>query len=414
MKKVFIFSITAVLLLSCASKSKPIVNIPLMQAVEPVKNEPSNPYDFEKRIPESQVIRKSLISFGKTYQRVYSDSDVIGISAGSEMLSVLKNDEIGFTMPYCSGLALNTVYNGVKVAGLDALLYNNSRIEVFSAEECASIGVYKRLLKGGMELIKGYVIEWEGSKAALRNIYNGDILFNDDTGIPIVAAGVMKGKPALLQNNGYLLTYNPSFKAFSLESRLPSGYEYIYHSEGLFYGTLLDKGKFFVLSADDVKVSDETGCKASPFSVSGLCGSVLITDKEKFHDVPQGDAFAAGKGVYMVLQKGNLNIYYLVTEWQRFISMSFSIPKPCSYKNDVYYKSFSGSVFKMSKGLESVSGGIPNGCSYKNTVLNQGNFYCGGKECGKFSSRIKSSEDAVMFRRIEDNKIYYYFENIEK
>lgn len=414
MKKILVIFVTCFFITNCADKSKLITNIPLMQAVQPVKAEPSHPKDFEKSIPQSSMIRNSLVSFSKSYQKVYSDNSINDMAAGKDMIAVLKDNEIGFTMPYCSGLALKEKYNKVRVYGYEAAVYNGGHIDVYSAKECASVGVYKRVLNGSVEIIPNYIIEWVGQTAVLRNSYNGEILYHGDTGIPIAAAGYIKGMPALLQNNGYLLIYNNKLKSFVISGQLPSGYNKIYHQEGRFYGTLKDKDKFFVIDNETVKISDETDCTVSSHSISAMCGSTLITDKEKYHDLPKSKDFAASSTTFITLENSNLQIYYLETMWQRFLSMSYNKkPKVCRVNDTIYYQSFSGAVFKQSKKKEEQVASFPKKCNYKNIVLNYGDFYCNGKVCGKFSSPIKNNHKAVMYRRIENNTIYYYFDNLE-
>lgn len=413
MKRLFLISFILLFLTNCAEKQQIIKNSLLLQAATPVKSEPSHPKDFEKSIPESSMIRNSLVSFKKSYQKVYSDSGVNDIAAGKYMISALKDNEIGFTMPYCSGLSLKEKYDRVRVYGYEAVIYNGSYMDVYSAKECASVGVYKRILNGGVEIVPNYIIEWFSSQAVLRNSYNGEILYKGDTGIPVVSAGFIAGKPALLQNNGYLLIYNEKLKSFVIYAQLPSGYNEIYHQEGIFYGTLKDNNKFFVLDNDSLKVSEEINCKVSSHSIAAICGNTLITDIEKYHDLPKAKDFAATSTSYLTLDNKNLQIYYLETLWQRYLSFNFAAPKACVKNKDIYYKSFSGKIYKQSKGIEEEVPSFPKNCNYKNIVLNYGEFHCGSKVCGKYSSPIKNNHQAVMYRRIEDNTVYYYFDNLE-
>lgn len=412
-KSVLITACIVLLLYGCAEKQKVITNGQLLQVVSPVKAEPSNPKDFEDKIPESSMMRNSLINFSKTYQRVYSDSNVTSMAAGKDMIAVLKPDEIGFTIASCPGLYLKHSYENVKVYGLEAVIYNGSHVDVYSAAECASVGTYPRMLNGSVEIVPNYIIEWAGSQAALRNSYNGDELYKGDTGLLIQAAGYVNGAPVLLQENGYLLTYDKNMKAFVLTGQIPSGYNEIYHSEGRFYGTLKDNKKFFVLDNDTVKISDNTDCTASLYSVSGLCGTTLITDSQIYHDLPVKDKFASTSTTFITLDKSNIQIYYLETVWQRFLSMSYEMPKACVAGNVLYYKSFSGNMYQNIKGKETKISVMPKKCSSKNIVLNYGEFYCSGKKCGRFASPIKNNSEAVMYRRIEDNTIYYYFDNLK-
>ena len=153
-------------------------------------------------------------------------------------------------------------------------------------------------------------------RASINNVLFFCFLFlarnHNDTGIPVVSAGFIAGKPVLLQNNGYLLIYNEKLKSFVIYAQLPSGYNEIYHQEGTFYGTLKDNNKFFVLDNDTLKVSEEINCKVSSHSIAAICGNTLITDIEKYHDLPKTKDFAATSTSYLTLDNKNLQIYYVL------------------------------------------------------------------------------------------------------
>lgn len=417
MKRLLLLSALLIIISGCAhTKVVRVDNIPLMKAIEPVKVEEADPYKFERSMPSSSMTLNSLISFSKTYPRVYSDDGVLSMGAGSDMLAVLKENEIGFTMPLCSGLVLKKRFYHIRVYGYEAAVFNEERIEVYSARECAMYGSYQRLLRGGVEIIPGHILEWEGSRAVLRNSYNGKVLFNGDTGIPILSAGMIDGRPALLQNTGYLLLYNQEMKSFTLLNQLPSGYDKIFHSEGSFYGTLLKNGKFFIMDAKDAIVSDEENCEASAFGLAGRCGSKLLAGKKIYRDLPDGQFFTANKKSYATLnEEGNFNIYYLDVVWQRFLSMNYTIPKACVSEGALYFKSFSGNTYKIHKGKESKVSSIPENCRYTGVYIKNGDFYCGGrKPCAVFSKIVNKDKNTQMMRRIENNTIYYYFEKIKK
>lgn len=417
MRRLLLLPVLIMILSGCVyTKVVRVDNIPLMKALEPVKVEEAEPHVFERSMPSSSMTLNSLISFSKTYPRVYSDDGVLSMGAGSDMLAILKENEIGFTMPLCSGLVLKKKFYHIRVFGYDAAAFNEERIEVYSAKECAMYGSYQRLLRGGVEIIPGYILEWEGSKAVLRNAYNGKLLYNGDTGIPILSAGMIDGRPALLQNTGYLLLYNQDMKSFTLLNQLPSGFDKIFHSEGNFYGTLLNSRKFFIMDSKDAIVSDQTDCEASAFGLAGKCGNVLIAGKKIYRDLPEGQFFTANKKSYATLnEEGNFNIYYLDVVWQRFLSINYSMPKACVSEGALYFKSFSGKTYKIHNAKESEVSSIPENCRYKNVYIKNGSFYCGGrKPCAVFSKRVNKNKNMQMMKRIENNTIYYYFEKINK
>lgn len=406
----FLFIIFLFTISGCAGKSKSSkINNDFIKATEPLKTDLNVRNDFEKNMPKSSITLGSVVSFNKAYQRVYSDSNVVGVAAGKKMLAIINKDEIGFSLTSCFALSLSKSYDYVKVYDYNAIAISKSEYEVFSAFDCVSYNSIKRELKGGIELVGDYVIEYEGQIAQLKNYKTKKLLYNHDTGYNVIAAGAVNGKPAILQANGYLLLFDFDLKAFTLISQLPTGFNEIYHYEGIFYGTLDHDNKFFVMDTQGYTISTETNCKASLFSASGLCGTTLITNNTKYHDIHGTDFFAAGMTNFLDFKEsGELNIYYLDIMWEKFMSIK-SKPEVCSYNKKLYYKSYSGN-FRLTKGVESTIKSIPKGCSDEFVKLKHGKFICRGKFCGKYADIVNQNATHYMLRREENNSYYYYFE----
>ena len=405
----FLFSVSG-----CATKGKVVKreNPEFLKATEPLKTDNNIRIDFENNMPKSKITLSSVVSFNKTYQRVFSDSNVVSVAAGKKMLAIINKDEIGFTLPSCSALSLTKPFDYVKVYDYNAIVISKTEYEVYSAFDCVSYNTMKRVLKGGIELVGDFVIEYEGQFASLKNYKTKVEYYNHDTGYNIIAAGVVDGKPAILQGNGYLLLFDFDLKAFTLVNQLPTGFNEIYHYEGTFYGTLDEDNKFFVMNNQGYAISDENHCKPSLFSASGLCGTTLITNNTKYHDLHGTELFAAGMNTFLDFREnGDLNIFYLNVMWEKFMSIK-SKPEVCSFNKKLYYKSYSGN-FMLSRGVETKIKSIPPKCSDEFVKLKHGKFICRGNFCGKFSEIVNKNSTHYMLRREENNTYYYYFEPIK-
>ncbi len=399
----------ALALTACAAKKAPEPNTGLIKAAEPETPAEAGPEDFEKTMPSSSIIRQSLIIFENTYSRVYSDDGVINAAAGDSMAAVLKPGEIGFTMPMCSALVLDGDFTDIWVSGYDALVYGSSRLDYYSAYDCVRYSSLKKALRGPAVLAGGFLMEWEGSKAVMRDARTGGIIFNGDMGSPVASAGKIGEKPVFIQSGGYIMAYNESAGAFAIEGTFPLDFASLAYAGGVFYGTL-KTGEFFTIGDSESNITPYKGCVLSRSSPYAMCGGLLTGGGEEYAGLPQAAAFSSGAGLYLTVKDGNLNIYSLKNSWQRFVSFGYEMPSACrDGSGAVYFKGFSGKAYKIFKASETAVDKIPEKCSAKGVSLENGRFICGGKECGLFAEKINSDDAGTMYRRIEDGKRYYYF-----
>lgn len=414
--KIIYLLIFSVVLSSCAVKSKSVQSqnpLPLMKAPDPVEVSVSDPAEFEKSVPTSVILKKSLFVFENTYPRIYSDDGVLAIAAGEKLLAALKEDSIGFTMPYCSSLVTGGGYNGLKVEGYGALIYGRDKIALFSAEECVRFALHKRKLRGEVALIGDRVVEWEGSKVFLREALSGKTLFDGETGLAVATAGLINGETVLVHYNGYITYYDVQAKAFAFKGSFPVEFEALRFSEGKFYGIKKGTKEFFILTEKDAELTQYTDCVLSPSSPYALCGERLAGQGKSYDGVPKATDFTANGSFFADLKVGIMKVYSLQPSWQRFIKFDFDLPAPClDETGDVYFNNFSGEVIKLSKGVESPGEKRPDKCDGKSVKIKNGEFLCKNKPCGVFAEKIMQSGGDTMFRRMENGKRYYFFNDL--
>lgn len=408
--------ILAVVLSSCAVKGNMVQRpnpLPLMKAPEPVEISVSNPVEFEKSIPSSSILKKSLFVFENTYPRIYSDDGVLAVAAGEKLLAALKEDSLGFTMPYCSSLVTGGGYDRVKVEGYGAIIYGRDKIALFSAEECVRFAVHKRKLRGEVALIGDRVAEWEGSKVFLREALSGNTLFDGETGLAVATAGLINGETVLVHYNGYITYYDVNAKAFAFKGSFPVEFEALRFSEGKFYGIKKDTKEFFILTEKDSELTAYTDCVLSPSSAYALCGERLVGQGKSYDGMPKASDFAANGSFFADIKVGIMKVYSLQPVWQRFIKFDFDLPAPClDEAEDVYFNDFSGEVIKLSKGIQSPAEKRPDKCNGQSVKIKNGEFLCKNKPCGVFAEKIMQSGGDTMFRRTENGKRYYFFNDL--
>lgn len=407
---IFIFILTA-----CAGKqvSTPVIPLPLMKGADPIEIPSASPLEFEKSIPSSSILKKSLFVFENTYPRIYSDNGVLAVAAGQEMLAVLKEGVIEFTMPYCTSLVTKGDYNKIRVDGFIATVYSQSQIRLFSGKECAAFGTYKRLLRGEVAFLLGYVIEWEGSKVLLRDGQTSKVLVDGDMGLHIATVGTFGNMLLLVHSNGYVTRYDVDAKAFVFNDPFPIKFDFIYYSERMFYGINSETKNFFMISKMDYEFTQYKNCIISNTSPYALCGDRLVGFGKIYDGVPKSTFFTASGALFADLNAGNLNIYTLTNSWQRFLRLDYELPAPClSADGSIYFNNFEGGVVKLFNEEQVAVEKRPDVCDVKSVAIKDGEFLCKGKPCGVFALKILSSGGDSMFRRIENGKRYYFFNDL--
>ena len=409
MKKLLALFIS-VFLVSCGGKSVVSSNEELANASKQETSLKSSlPEDFEKAMPSSAIIRSSLIIFENTYSRVYSEDNVLDAAAGSKMAAVLKAGDVGFTMSMCSSLVLDGSFSNVGVSDYNAVVWSSSRIDFYSAFDCARYASFKKAFPGKAVIADNKIIEWQATKAVIRDAYNGSIIFNGDTGGNIVTAGKIGDKLVIVQDNGYVMSFRDEIKAFAIDGRFPIDFLKLSYADGMFYG-VLKSGEFFTSDHTKTNITPYKNCILSNSSPYALCDGILTNGEEEYIGVATASKFSAGGGLYIVLNDTTLNIYSLKNSWQRFVSFDYSMPKGCIDNNgQLYFTGFSGKSFQVSESGETLADKIPEGCDVSKVTVNNGKFVCSGTECGTFSERVLSDSESVMYRRSEDGKVYYYF-----
>lgn len=386
----------------------------LMRAAAPVEIPSADPADFEKTFPKSFIMKKSLFVFENTYPRVYVDGGVKAAAGGEKLLAVLKEGAVEFTMPYCSSLVAKGDFTNIRLEGFIATVYGPLGISLFSAEECARFAVHKKLLKGEAAFIAGKLIEWEGSKAVLRDAVSSKILYEGDTGLQIATAGNIDDTVVLVHNNGYITYYDESSGSFALQGSFPVKFNALRYAEGKFYGVDALTGTFFVVTEGNGEVTAYENCRLSFSSPWAFCGGgLLVGFDRRFEGLPEFKSFVAGAQLYAGIDKENLNVYSLKNSWQRFLVPDYQLPSPCMGENGaIYFTGFGGGIYRYSNSKETAAEKRPDKCDAKGVILKGGDFLCGGKKCGLFAEGINKEGEDVMFRRIENGKRYYFFNGL--
>ncbi len=391
--------------------SPEIVEVDIMAVFEPKSTPSENPSDFETTIPSSTLLRQSLIVFEQSYPQTYSDNNVLSVAGSKSMLAVLKTNQIEFTMPTCNALVTDVGFNNVSVTGFIAMISSTSRVELYSAYDCVRFAEYDRLLQGDVFYINGYIVETEGEKLAVREPNTAVIMFNGVVGGAVEAAGMIGGELVAVLQNGYIMSYNESVRAFTIKGEFPVEFAELKYADNTFYGITKDGGNFFTIDDVDTKHYPLTSCRLSENAPYAICGTTLVGKGGDVHDnVDIKGEFTVGVGMVAANNGGNLNMYKLKREWQRVVQFSYELPTPCVADGAVYYKGFSGDVFRYAEGRESRVSDMPISCNTNGARLSLGRLLCEGNECGTFGEIVLENAETRMMKRQEGGKVYYWFE----
>ncbi len=395
----------------CATAKPQIVEIELTKAFEPQSVEAHIPSEFENTMPSSSLILNSLVVFDQSYAKVFSDGDIISVSGNDKLISVLKKNEIHFTMPSCSALITGEGFYSVSNTGFIAFVDGVSSVQLYSAYDCVMYQEYEKVLRGKAYYINGYIIEVAGTKVAIRQSDNGRLLYNGDVGTNVATAGMIGGKPVVVLDNNYIMGFSDDKNTFSLLGQFPLAFNMLRYSEGMFYG-VNSNGNFFTMTDDDTRQYPLTDCVLSQNSPYALCGTTLIGKDGDFYENVDIDSnnFSVGIGMVAELSNNNLNVFALNRAWQRSIQFSYTMPKPCLASDGaVYIKGFSGDIFRYAEGIETKVSEMPTTCDSESVRISLDKLLCNNSECGKFAKVIKQNNEYYMMNRVENGKQYYYF-----
>ncbi len=368
------------------------------------------PENFERDIPESTITLSSLTIFEYGYDSIYYGSGLIDFATDDNVIVLLSEDQLVSNVKTCQSMPLNYIFNKIYPYKSFIVAYNYSTIEVYSLKECGKLASYSRALNGDIKVVDDVLIEYESSRVVLRELLTGKQISTVETDLQIATAGEYNGKISLIHKNGFITYYDKKIKSFLLDTTINLNFAHINYIDSSFYG-VTNNGSFFTVIDDKTTNYEEKNCYISSGSVAAICSTKLIYDGQVYENVPNMGKFIAGKGIFITFNPPDFQMYKLIQAYQKKVQFDYSLPTLCSTPNNViYFKNFSGKNRKVENKVESATSNIPRSCKPKAKLyIENGTFICGDKDCGTFSERIVIDEETSRYKRLEANKIFYYY-----
>lgn len=419
LSKISIF-ILLIFIYSCASKeitapANQLSNLTSNLILSDSLNDPEpvliTPESFELAPPNSSILRKSLTIFEYGYDFLDSGNRVQDFVTDNNIIAILTTDQILINSNSCSTINTNNLFNKIYLSGNFLAIYNYNTIEIYSISDCGRVGMYRRALSGDLKIIEDKIVEYENSRVILRNLYSGDQIASVDIELDIITAGVHQGRLSLIHENGFITYYDKEIRSFLISGELGTRFRSINFINNTFYG-IDENSSFFTIIDNNIVNYDKQACYISSGSVAAICAGSLVHNGSTYADIPTMGRFIAGKNVFLTADDTNFKIYKLTQSYQKSIIFDYTIPPICITPNrTIYFRDFSGIRRKVFNKKESATNLIPRSCkNNKSVFIKNGKFICYNSDCGDYAKQIEINSSTYLYKRLEDDKIYYYFE----
>jgi len=421
LSRIFI-SIFLIFICSCATKE--IVSPPtptqsndftskliLSKSLKNPKPVSITPKSFELDPPSSHILRESLTIFEYGYDFLDSGNRIQDFITDNNIIAILSTNQILINTKSCPSINTDNKFNKIYLNGNFLAIYNYNAVEIYSISDCGRVGAYRRALSGDLKIIEDKVVEYESGRVILRDLHSGEQIASVDIELNIATAGIHQGKLSLIHENGFITYYDKTVNSFLISGELGIKFRSINFINNIFYG--IDENlSFFTIIDNNIVNYDRRKCYVSSGSVSAICNNSLVYNNNIYSSIPNLGRFIAGKDVFLTANDANFKIYNLDQSYQKSIIFDYTIPPICiTPKNVIYFRDFSDNRRKVVNKIESSTNLIPTSCTNKKSVfIKNGKFICYNNDCGDYAKPISTDNSTYLYKRMEYNKIYYYFE----
>ncbi len=417
---IFLISFIPFMTYSCAMKNEAVSEknidnqiggIEVQDTFTPSKKTSDiTPESFERAIPESTISLSSLTIFEYGYDSLYYGSGLIDFATDDNVIVLLSEDQIVSNVKTCQSLHLNYIFNKIYPYKSLIIVYNYSTVEVYSLKECGKLASYSRALNGDIKVVDDVLIEYESSRVVLRELLTGKQITTVETDLEIATAGEFEGKISLIHKNGFITYYDQKVNSFLLDTAVNLNFAHINYINSSFYG-VTNNGSFFTVINDKTTNYEDKNCYISSGSVAAICNTKLLYNGQVYENVPNMGKFIAGKDVFITFNPPDFQMYKLIQAYQKKVQFDYILPTLCrTPNNSIYFKDFSGRSRKVVNKIESATSNIPKSCKPNAKLyIENGDFVCDDNDCGTFSERIVIDEATSRYKRLEENKIFYYY-----
>ncbi|MCB4204485.1 hypothetical protein LF845_05875, partial [Deferribacterales bacterium Es71-Z0220] len=289
------------------------------------------PEDFEKKIPQSNLILNSAVHFKKGFYTKKIAENVRDFDFQKGLIAILKNDKIQTNYENCYEILLNEAFEKVEISDLFISVRNENSFQIYDLQACGLIFSLNAKQKG-IEAYGDKILVFENRYFEILNldksVYLSGNLFNR-----ILKGHIYKDKVYLIDDKNNFVTVNLIDKTMDASKKFDL--EYAVFENGNFY--LQRDNSLLRINLDNLTVEDNL-TDGSFISKSGSYIILTETLKNYFNsDFKNIEKIRYKDSVYFVLMGKELYGFDFAKEiFEKRIIFGKYQPNACS--NGEFYR----------------------------------------------------------------------------
>lgn len=380
--------------------------------------ENDNPADFEKLMPDSDILLSSVVKFSKEPTIKTVADDVIDADYEKGLLVLLKSDRLETNMMDCPSILLgDDRYLSVEVENGLALVTGAKTAKLADIRNCGILQNMDSRGKG-FSLSDKFLLEfspnafelYDSKKTAKVNggnflgsvrigrLYGGMIMFANEN-----------GKIALMDGNTgkYTAIYPDSLDI--KEAYFDGRNVFVYDSANKLMKLTADYAQGILAENGTAQAKD--GCFFLKRSGRLYCDGYIFGLDTAYKSPAPADRGLVRDGLIFLIKDGVLSFVDPGLTYKKSILFLSPVNKLCLSEGRAYFKDFDGSArYVTASGTEKRAEDFPESCDYSMDMKDGAVVMPDGKEFYRFADVVNSSDKAVMLKRKIGDDIYYYFE----
>lgn len=377
-----------------------------------------SPAEFEKTMPESDLILSTVIKFAKEPTLKHISDDVIDLDYESGVLAILKADRLETNYQNCPAILLGEDrYLSVAVEGGLALITGRKKAVLADMRQC---GILKETESPG----KGFALSDEYLLEFTRNSFDlydrtwtqrrtgGDFLGS-------VRAGQLSGSRVMFANeNGKIALMNAATGKFiaifpdSVDIRqiyFNGNDVYVYDTENRLRKLTADYEAGNL--TETVSAQAKEGCFFLKRSGRLYCDEYIF-GLDLAYKVPMAaDRGLVRDGLIFLINKGSLYFLDPKLVYKKTASITEADSGLCLKEGRAFFSDLDGKVrYVTAAGEEREAETMPDECDHEFNFIDGAFRTPDGKVIYRYASEVNRSEKARMMKRAINDDIYYYFD----
>jgi len=368
------------------------------------------PEDFEKKIPQSNLILNSAVHFKKGFYTKKIAENVRDFDFQKGLIAILKNDKIQTNYENCYEILLNEAFEKVEISDLFISVRNENSFQIYDLQACGLIFSLNAKQKG-IEAYGDKILVFENRYFEILNldksVYLSGNLFNR-----ILKGHIYKDKVYLIDDKYNFVEVNLVDKTMDASKKVDSK-QAAFERE---YYYVLEDNSLFKINLEDFKVEDKL---SNEYFIPKPENFIILTDT--FKNNFQGDIKKLKKlrykdYIYFILLDEELYGYDFAKEaYEKKIILGKYQPKACSNGHFYRFMDVSGDEIYIDLEKISVSPRVEKFTCDIELIYKKGTFYYqDGRMAFRFADVVNENEKYIMYKRVIDEDNTFFFFEVKK